>query len=170
MTSQRTSLDALTARLEAVLSRLAALELAAGVTPLEALAHRQQLILQRLARLEAACGLRPASTGTAAPASGAAAPATAAPAALSPTASLPEVTAIDPSGSEVQQRLQAELLERGISRHKFVRVRRLLPGRMAIHVEIRCTPLKSRLPSCDAMWLASVSCGFAESTRLSACA
>jgi hypothetical protein len=28
---------------------------------------------------------------------------------------------VDPGGSEVQRRLQAELLERGISRHKFVR-------------------------------------------------
>ncbi|KAL4421214.1 hypothetical protein ABPG77_010089 [Micractinium sp. CCAP 211/92] len=117
MAPQQTSLDALNARLQAVLSRLAALELAAGVTPAEALAHRQQLVLQRLARLEAACGL--ASTSTAAPA--AAAPATAAAAVGTLAAGLHEVTAVDSSGSDVQQRLRKELLERGITRHKFVR-------------------------------------------------
>lgn len=121
MAPQHASLDALNARLEAVLSRLAALELAAGVTPLEALAHRQQLILQRLGRLEDACGLVPAAAGASAP-TAAADPAAAA-AAVSPAAAIPEVTAVDRSGSEVQQRLQAELLERGITRHKFGRVR-----------------------------------------------
>lgn len=141
MSPQQTSLDALNARLEAVLSRLAALELAAGVTPAEALAHRQQLVLQRLARLEAACGL--ASANTAAPA--AAAPATAAAAAGTLAAGLQEVTAVDSSGSDVQQRLQKELLERGITRHKFVRVRpcRLPAGTattgMALHGDLSPT-------------------------------
>ncbi|KAL4439895.1 hypothetical protein ABPG75_002896 [Micractinium tetrahymenae] len=118
MSPQQTSLDALNERLGAVLSRLAALELAAGVTPLDALAHRQQLILQRLARLEAACGLAPAAASgpTAAPAAAAAAAA-----APPPTGELPVVAAVDRSGNEVQQRLQAELLERRITRHKFVR-------------------------------------------------
>ena len=115
------SLAALQQRLDAVCSRLSQLELAAGVTPADALQHRQLAILERLARLEAACGL-----AAAAPAAAAATPAVARAAALAaPAASdalAPEVTAVDRSGSEVQQRLQAELLERGLRRHRFVRV------------------------------------------------
>ena len=117
---------ALSARLDAVLQRLAQLELAAGVAPVHALAHRQLAILDRLARLEAAAGVvgtaAAAATATATANFKAAAAATAAtpPAAAGP-GSLPAVAAVDVGGSEVQQRLQAELLERGLARHKFVR-------------------------------------------------
>lgn len=111
----------LSSRLDAVLQRLAALELAAGLTPFDALEHRQLAILRRLEMLEVAAGV-------AAPSSAAAAPAALLPASrpLPSSASatlLPEVAAVDRSGNEVQQRLQAELLERGLNRHKFVRVR-----------------------------------------------
>jgi hypothetical protein len=104
------SVAELSARLEAVLTRLSALELAAGVTPADALAARQLALLKRLDKLEARCGLGPAT---------AVAPAAAA--ADAAAGELPEVRQVDPGGSEVQRRLQAELLERGISRHKFVR-------------------------------------------------
>ncbi len=110
------SLQTLSSRLDAVLDRLAKLELAAGVTPADALAHRQLSILDRLATLEAACGLAAAVT--------VAAPLAAVSAASRPASSpsdVPEVAGVDRSGSEVQQRLQAELLERGLTRHKFVR-------------------------------------------------
>jgi hypothetical protein len=122
---------ALSARLDAVLQRLAQLELAAGVVPQDALAHRQLAILDRLARLEAVAGV----VGTAAAGAAAAKPKAAAaatpppppaaaaraPAPAAGLGSLPAVAAVDASSSEVQQRLQAELLERGLARHKFVR-------------------------------------------------
>lgn len=56
-----------------------------------------------------------AAVGTSLPAGAAAASAVAA---ASPP--VPAVTAVDPSGSEVQQRLQAELLQRGLVHHRFV--------------------------------------------------
>ena len=119
------SLAALSQRLDAVLQRLAQLELQAGLTPADALAARQLAILHRLQALEAAAGIAsPAAAAAVLPASLPAALATpAAPpsAALPATWALPEVAAVDASGSEVQQRLQAELLERGLRRHRFVR-------------------------------------------------
>lgn len=116
-----TNLAALTSRLDAVLARLSQLELDVGVTPADAVAARQLAVLDRIARLEAACGLA-AAAAVAAPAPPAAA---ASPAALPLSAGaalLPEVKEVDRSGSEVQQRLQAELLEFSLTRHKFVRV------------------------------------------------
>jgi hypothetical protein len=119
---------ALLARLDAVLQRLAQLELAAGVAPEDALAHRQIAILDRLARLESAAavvGTAAASVKSTAAAAAtpppAAAAAARAPAPAAGPGSLPAVAAVDAGGSEVQQRLQAELLERGLARHKFVR-------------------------------------------------
>ena len=115
------NLAALTSRLDAVLARLSQLELDVGVTPADAVAARQLAVLDRIARLEAACGLA-AAAAVAAPGPPAAA---ASPAALPLSAGaalLPVVTEVDRSGSEVQQRLQAELLEFGLTRHKFVRV------------------------------------------------
>lgn len=116
------SLAELSARLEAVLARLSALEQAAGVTPADALAARQLAVLTRLDRLEAHCGvgLRAAAATAAAAAPAAAVASDAAP--VDPAAGgLPEVAEVDPGGSEVQCRLQLELLKRGITRHKFVR-------------------------------------------------
>lgn len=113
------NLAALTSRLDAVLARLSQLEQDVGVTPADALAARQLAVLDRIARLEAACGLAAAAVVPALPAPAAS------PAALPLSAGaalLPEVKEVDRSGSEVQQRLQVELLELGLTRHKFVRV------------------------------------------------
>ena len=118
-------LAALSSRLEAVLQRLSQLEIELDVTLADALAARQLAVLDRLARLEAACGLAAAAAAAAPPA-----PAAAAAAALPLSAGaalLPEVAEVDRSGSEVQQRLQAELLQLGLRRHKFVRVRHARP-------------------------------------------
>ncbi|KAI7842757.1 hypothetical protein COHA_003506 [Chlorella ohadii] len=112
------ALAALTSRLNTVLARLSQLELEVGVTPADAVAARQLAVLDRIARLEAACGLAAAATAPALPL----AAASPAPLPLSAGAALlPEVKEVDRSGSEVQQRLQAELLELGLTRHKFVR-------------------------------------------------
>ncbi len=90
-----------------------------GCTHPPAVAARQLAVLDRIARLEAGCGLA-AAAAVAAPAPPAAA---ASPAALPLSAGaalLPEVKEVNHSGSDVQQRLQAELLEFGLTRHKFV--------------------------------------------------
>ncbi len=118
-TAAMAALAALTSRLNTVLARLSQLELEVGVTPADAVAARQLAVLDRIARLEAACGLAAAATAPALPL----AAASPAPLPLSAGAALlPEVKEVDRSGSEVQQRLQAELLELGLTRHKFVRV------------------------------------------------
>ncbi|KAL4853830.1 hypothetical protein ACK3TF_005207 [Chlorella vulgaris] len=84
--------------------RLAKMERAAGITPADALAGRQLAVLHRLSKIEAA--LQPSATASAA--------------AAQPSC-LPLVRAVDAGGSEVQRRLQAELLERGLARHVFCR-------------------------------------------------
>ena len=85
-----------------------------GATPELALAQRQAAVLARVAACEAAlAGAAPPALPTAA-----AAPSTSG---VHDAGVETEVTAVDPTGGETQQRLQRELLERGITRHRFVR-------------------------------------------------
>ena len=95
-------------RFDAILQRLAHLELA----------QRQIEVLQRLNAIESVMSPPPAATA----ATVAAATATATASASADCGLVPAiVTAVDPSGNAVQQRLQAELLQRGMARHRFVR-------------------------------------------------
>lgn len=143
------SLAALSSRLDAVLQRLSQLEIDLNVTPADALAARQLAVLDRLARLEAACGLAAAAAAAAPPA-----PAAAAGAALPLSAGaalLPEVAEVDRSASEVQQRLQKELLQLGLRRHKFVRVRHagwLLAGTPGPRVQLQASTATLHRPCC----------------------
>lgn len=129
-------LSKLCLRLDRVLGRLEALEHWAGITPLEALRWRQVALLDRICELEAAFGIaaKPLSASVPGPKpallSRAVAPAATAvaaqpppppPAAATAAPPMPAVTAVDVSGSAVQQRLQAELLERRLVHHRFVR-------------------------------------------------